>query len=175
MKLALIIALPEETKYIDFNNIYVSGVGKVNATIAAMKAIHEGADMIINYGSAGSVNDIKGLVEVTGYVDRDMDATANGFELGQTPYEDGVIIGSRGLVCGSGDTFATTKPKIECNIVDMESYAIAKVCKTHNVKFKCYKYISDHVDENSSKDWKENVSKGNKLFQGLLSIITGGE
>ena len=40
--------------------VYLSGCGKVNATIATMKAIYDGADLIINYGSAGAITDIKG-------------------------------------------------------------------------------------------------------------------
>ena len=82
---ALVIALPEEAEGIQGYPIYLSGCGKVNATIATMKAINDGHKSIINFGSAGSVSDITGLVEVTGYVDRDMDARALKCELGQTP------------------------------------------------------------------------------------------
>ena len=57
-KLAVIIALKEETKDVNYEDIYISGVGKVNATIAAMKAINEGATEIVNYGTAGAVNDL---------------------------------------------------------------------------------------------------------------------
>ena len=165
---ALIIALPQEAEGIKGYSVYLSGCGKVNATIATMKAIHDGHSLIINYGSAGSVSDIIGLVEVTGYVDRDMDAIALGCELGQTPFEDGVMIGNQGVVCGSGDNFATSKPKIQCDIVDMEAYAIAKTCFKEKINFKCFKYISDSADENSASDWEENVHKGNLLFAKLL-------
>ena len=92
---ALIIALPQEAEGIEGYSVYLSGCGKVNATIATMKAIHDGHNLIINYGSAGSVSDVIGLVEVTGYVDRDMDAIALGCELGQTPFEEGVLIGKK--------------------------------------------------------------------------------
>ena len=165
---ALIIALPQEAEGIKGYSIYLSGCGKVNATIATMKAIHDGHNLIINYGSAGSASDVTGLVEVTGYVDRDMDAIALGCELGQTPFEDGVLIGKKGVVCGSGDNFATSKPKIQCDIVDMEAYAIAKTCFKEKINFKCFKYISDSADANSANDWEENVHKGNLLFAKLL-------
>ena len=166
--IALIIALPEEAEGIEGYPIYLSGCGKVNATIATMKAIRDGHNFIINFGSAGSVNDVTGLVEVTGYVDRDMDARAINFEIGQTPFEDGIIIGEQGVVCGTGDKFATSKPEIACDIVDMESYAIAKTCIKEGVKFKSFKYISDSADENSAVDWEENVHRGNSLFQQIL-------
>ena len=165
---ALIIALPQEAEGIKGYSIYLSGCGKVNATIATMKAIHDGHNLIINYGSAGATSDVTGLVEVTGYVDRDMDVRPLGFRLGQTPFEEGIRIGRRGLVVGSGDSFAIGKPEIECDIVDMEAYAIARVCKKYDIDFKCFKYISDKADENAASDWRENIKKGNELFQTML-------
>ena len=140
---ALVIALPEEAEGIQGYKIYLSGCGKVNATIATMKAINDGHKFIINFGSAGSVSDITGLVEVTGYVDRDMDARALKCELGQTPFEDGILIGEQGIVCGSGDKFATSKPEINCDIVDMEAYAIAKTCLKEGVKFNSHNSDSE--------------------------------
>ena len=168
MTAVLVIALPEESEGIQGYPIYLSGCGKVNATIATMRAIRDGHDYIINFGSAGSVTDVTGLVEVTGYVDRDMDARALNCELGQTPFECGIMIGKPGIVCGSGDTFAISKPEIECDIVDMEAYAIAKTCMKEEVKFRSFKYLSDSTDENSANDWEENVHKGNSLFQQML-------
>ena len=164
----LIIALSEESEGIEGYSIYLSGCGKVNATIATMEAIDAGAKKIINYGTAGAVRNISGLVEVTGYVDRDMDVRPLGFRLGQTPFEEGIRIGRKGLVVGSGDSFAVGKPEIECDIVDMEAYAIARVCKKYDVEFRCFKYISDKADENAASDWNENIRKGNQLFQELL-------
>ena len=164
----IVVALRQEINRLSGYDVYYSGCGKVNATIATMKAIHDGHDLIINYGSAGTVSDVTGLVKVTGYVDRDMDAIALGFQLGETPFENGVMIGNRGVVCGSGDKFATSKPKIECDIVDMEAYAIAKTCLKEKINFRCFKYISDSADENSANDWEENVHKGNLLFAELL-------
>tara|TARA_B100000287_G_scaffold327713_1_gene312161 strand:- start:151 stop:687 length:537 start_codon:yes stop_codon:yes gene_type:complete len=169
--ISLIIALPAEAEGIEGYPVYLSGCGKVNATIATMRAIRDGADYIINFGSAGAVSPISGLVEVTGYVDRDMDARALKCELGQTPFEDGIILGEKGIVCGTGDKFATTTPEIECDIVDMESYAIAKTCIKEGIKFRSFKYISDDADENSANDWEENIHKGNELFQKLLNEI----
>ena len=158
---ALVIALPQEAEGIQGYPIYLSGCGKVNAAIATMKAIRDGHNFIINFGSAGTVSDVSGLVEVTGYVDRDMDARALQCDLGQTPFEDGIIIGEHGIVCGSGDKFATSKPEIACDIVDMEAYAIAHVCKQMNVQFTCYKYITDYVGTPHQADtWQANVANG---------------
>ena len=169
MKIALVIALEDESQGINGYPVYLSGCGKVNATIATMKAIYDGADLIINYGSAGAITDIKGLVEVTGAVDRDMDARALNCLLGETPFEKGVLIGTETIVCGTGDSFSTSKPEIECDIVDMEMYAIAKTCNKMGVEFRSFKYISDHVEHDGNQDhWDEKKHRGNILFQKLL-------
>ena len=182
IKTAVIIALKEEAIGVEHDNIYISGVGKVNAAITTMKAIHDGANDIVNYGTAGLVTDLpgilqpnyvgRGLVEVSGYVDRDMNATPLGFKLGQTPYEEEILLGTDGIVCGTGDTFATQRPEIDCDIVDMEAYAIAKICFHYPIMFTCLKYISDDVDENSPDDFMKNISKGNKEFNKKLKERT---
>ena len=46
----------------------------------------------------------------------------------------------------------------------MEAYAIAKICYIEDVKFKCFKYISDNADAGANEDWIENISLGKKLF-----------
>ena len=168
---AIIIALPEEAEGIKNYPVYLSGCGKVNATIATMEALASGVKKIINFGTAGAVSNISGLVEATGYVDRDMDARPLGFKLGQTPFQNDIQIGVNGLIVGSGDTFATSAPEIKCDVVDMEAYAIAKICKKYNVEFRCFKYISDKADDNAAFDWRENVRKGNTLFKNLLDEI----
>ena len=46
---ALVIALPQDAEGIQVYPIYLSGCGKVNATIATMKAINDGHNTIINF------------------------------------------------------------------------------------------------------------------------------
>ena len=60
---------------------------------------------------------------------------------------------------------------IECDIVDMEAYAIAKVCKKYDVNFKCFKYISDKADENAASDWKENIKKEINYFRKYFIMV----
>ena len=48
---------------------------------------------------------------------------------------------------------------MKVDVVDMEAYAIAKVCKLENIEFKCFKYISDNADDNANIDWNENLSQ----------------
>jgi adenosylhomocysteine nucleosidase len=58
---------------------------------------------------------------------------------------------------------------MEVDVVDMEAYAIAKVCKLENIEFKCFKYISDNADENADNDWNKNLAKGASAFVSLIS------
>ena len=78
--------------------------------------------------------------------------------------EEGIRIGHKGIIVGSGDTFATSTPEIKCDLVDMEAYAIAKICYLKAIKFRCFKYISDNADIGANDDWIKNVSMGKKLF-----------
>ena len=70
-----------------------------------------------------------------------------------------------GFSCGSGDNFVNNKIEMNVDLVDMEAYALAKVCKLENVNFRCFKFISDNADESASLDWKENCKKGAELFK----------
>ena len=155
--LKIVVALKKEVGTLSGYDVYYSGCGKVNATISTMEAI-----------SAGAVGNLSGLIEPTGFVDRDMDVRPLGFELGQTPFEEGIRIGHRGIIVGSGDTFATSTPEIKCDLVDMEAYAIARVCKKYDIEFKCLKYVTDNADESSAKSWEENIATGSVLFQEWL-------
>jgi len=67
-----------------------TAVGKINAAVKTLAVIKEfSPSLIINYGTAGRLNEtVSGLVEVSRFVQRDMDATALGFELGRTPFDD---------------------------------------------------------------------------------------
>ena len=61
------------------------------------------------------------------------------------------------------------KIDIEVDVVDMEAYAIAKVCKMENIEFKCFKYISDNADKNADNDWNKNLAKGASAFASLIN------
>ena len=88
-------------------------------------------------------------------------------KLGETPFDtiNEVIISDEGYSCGSGDSFVNKQIEMDVDLVDMEAYALAKVCKLEGLEFKCFKFISDNADDNATVDWIENCKKGAKLFQ----------
>ena len=102
-----------------------------------------------------------------------MNASRLGFKLGETPFDNisTIKLSENGLSCGTGDNFVSVKPKVETDLVDMEAYAIAKICLIKNINFKCFKYVSDNADENAGDNWKENVNKGSLAFVKKLKSI----
>ena len=169
-RILILVAVKEELSENDLPdlNVHYTGVGKINASFKTLEIIKECSPThIINYGTAGSLNEgLKGLVEVTRFFQRDMDATSLGFKIGQTPFDDiaEIDLGNYGFSCGTGDSFVTQIPTLKTDLVDMEAYAIAKICYMKDVKFRCFKYISDNADTDAHDDWIKNVAEGKKLF-----------
>jgi adenosylhomocysteine nucleosidase len=166
-----IAAIKEETIGLDyFSHI---GVGKINATYNTLRLIHtHKPKIIINYGTAGAINTkLKGIVECTKFYQRDMDVRNLDFKLGETPFDNikEIIISKNGFSCGTGDSFVNKKIDMKVDVVDMEAYAIAKVCKLENIEFRCFKYISDNADKNANNDWKENLLLGANAFTRFIN------
>ena len=106
---------------------------------------------------------------------RDMDVSAlMNLKIGETPFDsiNEIIQSSNGYSCGTGDSFVTGSIPIKVDVVDMEAYALAKVCKLENINFRCFKFISDNADGSASVDWVENCKKGAELFKHKLKEIT---
>jgi len=161
------------------------GVGKVNAAMALTKELsrygHVGVEMplVVNFGTAGSRSHASGtLVACHEFIQRDMDVRGLGFALGVTPYDEAPsrlsfapVFDLHAAVCGSGDSFATMAVEADCAVVDMEAYALAKVCRHENAKFACAKYVTDGADTDAAADWQRNVHKAAeeflRLFRGL--------
>ena len=167
MNKLFVAALKEET--VGLNYFYHIGVGKVNATYNLTKLIHEhNPSEVINYGTAGTIKkELSGLIEVTKFYQRDMDVRGLlDIKLGETPFDDinEIHNSNKGYSCGTGDSFVNKQIEMDVDLVDMEAYALAKVCKLEGIKFRCFKYISDNADDSASIDWLENCKKGAKLF-----------
>ena len=157
-------------------NILYTGVGKVNAAISLTDYILNinKPTFIINYGTAGSQKENVGsLIDCTKFIQRDMDVRPLGFEYGETPFDkvNTISFDYEGFSCGTGDNFAVEKQIIQSDVVDMESYSIAKFCYINKIKFICFKYITDNADENSPENWNLNIEKGAELFTKTLNDL----
>ena len=181
-KILIVCALEIETqeKLKDYDVLY-TGVGKVNATFALTRKFGKLGSyipysLVVNYGTAGSRKIKKGkLVDCTKFIQRDMDVTGLGFMRGETPFEDDPPITietpkdvfnpiGRRATCGSGDNFVEDKTNYYGEVVDMEAYALAKVCYQYDVSFISFKYITDGADEQAHEDWESNLADGIEVF-----------
>jgi adenosylhomocysteine nucleosidase len=167
--------------------VLYTGVGKVNAAVSLTRRLmHYRAagiepPLVLNLGTAGSRHFPTGaLVACHEFVQRDMDVSALGFAVGHTPYEElpaklefpPLFAHLPAGVCGSGDSFETGAPRLACEVVDMEGYALAKVCRLEGARFGCAKFITDGADHRAANDWQSNLVSAAAHFWDLYRLAT---
>jgi adenosylhomocysteine nucleosidase len=181
--------------------VLYTGVGKINASIGLMRRLHDyrsaGRELplVLNFGTAGSKRWPRGaLVACQGFVQLDMDVSALGFPPGHTPFDavparldfpplfahlpEGtslpMLTHADVAICGSGDSFATGTPPLACDVIDMEAYALAKVCHVEGARFACVKYVTDGADETAAVEWQDNLTAAADAFWQLYQAMTSG-
>lgn len=129
-------------KWPDVEVYYVrTGIGKVKSAFHLSEAIQQvKPDIVINQGTAGTINHQVGDVFVCRhFVDRDMHKmTGLGMEYRIDLSE---LLAARGFcqhwtesaTCNTGDSFLTELTDIEGDVVDMEAYAQAFVCRAKEI------------------------------------------
>lgn len=146
--------------------IHIIGIGKVNAAINTFKLIKKfKPKQIVNFGSCGSLKNQKiGEVYEVGEVYDD-------FEGCVVPNHDPIVLSNSKVKLFTTDTFYDanavygnyyTEMIRKCDLVDMEGYSIAKVCKSENISLSLYKWISD---DGSKTSWQTNAAKGYNNFK----------
>lgn len=167
-------------------DLLLTGVGKVNAAHRLTKRLHERrfagrpVQLVLNFGTAGSRRLPTGqTVACRRFVQNDMDARGLGFELGHTPYDvlahalefPTIFPWLPAGTCASADRFDTGHPGLECDAVDMEAYALAKVCALEDVAFGCAKYITDGADQAAATDWLAALPNAATAFAALYERL----
>lgn len=162
------------------------GIGKVNAATGAALALSSGEyDGVINTGWSGAVSGVaKGDVIVAeSCVECDFDLSAIGKALGEKPGQE-YVYNSKGFLfdavkksndsresgkyklgaLGTGDFFLSDKEKATLykslfgiKAFDMESAAIASVCRVLDVPYLSIRKISDSADDAAPSDYKESL------------------
>jgi len=168
--------------------VLYTGVGKVNAALSLMRRLaqYRAAELplplVINLGTAGSRYFPTGtLVACHSFVQRDMDVSALGFPRGHTPFENlpaqlefpRLFPRLPAGLCGSGDSFEAGEARLHCEVIDMEAYALAKVCHVEGARFGCAKYITDGADHAASSDWQSNLPRAAAEFWQLYQELRG--
>ena len=177
-KIVLVSATPLEHGGLkDLNGlpIFQVGIGKTNSAMNMMKIIlEEKPDLVVNFGSCGNLQNHKvGEVIKVGTTYNNIDVRPFA-EYGCTPEssECELKLSDSGIKCFTTDQIYD-KTRVDyahkyiemirdCDIVDMECYPLAYVCKKHGVEFKSYKWVSD---DGNIDTWEDNASIGFNNFR----------
>jgi len=181
-KLLIVMALPQESRGLLETagaNVLYTGVGKVNAAhtlarrLAEIRCAGGPLPLIVNMGTAGSRSiRAHSLVAATRFAQRDMDVSGLGFAPGVTPFDDTpaviefppVFAHLPQVLCSTADSFATHRHEVGGDVVDMEAFALARVCRTENARFGCAKYITDGADSDSATHWEAALDNAARAF-----------
>jgi len=165
--------IPLEIEGCNVVHIY-TGVGKTkSAHVLTKKLCLLKPDLVLNIGTAGSLQHNIGDVFIANlFVDRDYEAVKlpgidyeiNGLELlNSIPQLKGKVLEyEKTGVCNTGDTFVTNPITVYGDIIEMEAFAQAYVCKEFDVAFLSIKYITDIIGENSVELWESKLDDARK-------------
>lgn len=182
-KILLVMALPQESQgVLERHNIPVTytGVGKLAAGFHLSEALHrcpQPPELVLNLGTAGSQTFSVGeLVEASAYVDRDIDLSLAGFPRGDWPGQKSKIESTKKIsnlnsgICGSGDHLEKFPSQVSCDLMDMEAYALAWVCRQKSIPFAAIKFITDVSNENLRSDWKSQLRAASLAWCDFLGL-----
>lgn len=158
-----------------------TGVGKVKSTYHLSEALRSAQpDLVINVGTAGAIHHQVGDIFVCRrFIDRDMQKLVD-FGL-EYEIDSAELLAQRGYclhwqgegVCNTGDTFLTELSDVKGDVVDMEAYAQAFVCRAKNVPFISVKYVTDIIGQNSVKHWEDKLADARKGLGEFFETIGG--
>lgn len=166
----------EAPKLFNYMNVFEIGVGKVNAAINTTLLIEKyKPNRIINLGTAGGIKLLSGIHRVNYTFQHDLNLTSLGLLPGQILSDNNSFIKlkGQGYTCATGDVHVTRRDtlRMDCDMVDMEAYGIAKACLLTGTYVEIWKYISDQADENAATTWQEEVAAGEDLYIKVLQDL----
>ena len=188
-KLLIVMALPQESRGLLESagaHLLYTGVGKVNAAaalarrLAEMRCTGAGQPMVVNMGTAGSRSvAAHTLVAANRFAQRDMDVSGMGLPPGVTPFDatppiiefPSVFTHLPQVLCSTADSFATHRHEIAGDVVDMEAFALARVCLAENARFACVKYVTDGADSDSATHWEAALDNAARAFLALYQTL----
>ncbi len=187
----IVLALPQESRGLLETagaDLLYTGVGKVNAAAALARRLAEircaggTLPLVVNMGTAGSRSiAAHNLVAPTRFAQRDMDVSGLGFLPGVTPFDatppvlefPRVFGHLPPVLCSTADSFATDRHSIDGDVVDMEAFALARVCLAENACFGCVKYITDGADSDSAMHWEAALDNAARAFTTVYELLAG--
>ncbi|MCD8080175.1 MAG: nucleosidase [Bacteroides sp.] len=181
----LLVTHAVEQEYVDIHwpsvdICYVkTGIGKVKSAFRPTEAVlHRSPDLVINMGTAGTLEHRVGDVFVCRhFIDRDMQKMS-GLGLEHEIDSSGLLT-ERGFcmhwneegVCNTGDSFLTELTDVTGDVVDMEAYAQAYVCRSLSIPFIAVKYVTDIIGQNSVKHWEDKLADARDGLGHFLNVL----
>jgi adenosylhomocysteine nucleosidase len=150
-------------------HLIYTGVGLISAAQKTTEAIlHHKPHRILNLGTAGSRKFSQGtLVECHEFIYRgDISYIIKNKHTVET------FTDLQKAVCASADHVDLGPIKVECDVMDMEAFALAKVCENYQIPFHSIKYVTDASDANMLQDWKENLKHGAIALSDFLKKVS---
>lgn len=153
-----------------------TGMGKVLSAFNLTKALCENRyDLVLNVGTAGTLNHKVGDIFVCHrFVDRDMEK----IELPGVckdisfPEKVGIDVVDNyeqiGIV-NTGDSFVTEVGHFNGDVIDMEAFAQAQICKELNVNFVSVKYVTDIIGQNSGEIWLDKLRDARESLKAFFA------
>ena len=156
-----------------------TGVGKVKSAFYLSEAIsHAQPDLVVNVGTAGTIRHQVGDIFVCRhFVDRDMQKLAG---LGiECEIDSAALLEAKGYcrhwtengTCNTGDSFLTELTHVSGDVVDMEAYAQAFVCRAKEIPFISVKYVTDIIGQNSVKHWEDKLADARQGLSNYLNVL----
>ena len=185
MKILTVYALRAEAVALDtvasphqFIEIY-TGIGKTQAAASLAFALRSfSPDAVLNVGTAGtSRHHIGDILVARHFVDRDLqklplDCVSKTIDVTDITFGErlpSVVQGQETfdpMSVSTGDSFVMSADEdLGCDAVDMESFALAWVCKQERVPFLSVKYITDILGQNSVQAWADKLGNARRDLQ----------
>lgn len=150
----------------------VTGVGKVNASLALSEAILAPAQRparVVVLGTAGAISDearLDTVYQVVAAVQHDFSLPSPRIAMTHDVVTDQTAVIATGDVFVQDDAQRTHIAALGATLVDMETYAYAVVCERFGVPLQVFKAPSDFADSSTTQaEWDEvAVSKSEQLF-----------
>lgn len=153
------------------------GIGKVNATAAAMYLADSGVDLIVSLGLSGGISGVSRGQVVLGskFLEHDFDLTGIGYDFAEKPAQEYIYSADENLTkifcnelnCKSGtmvcgDRFVSDealrdllKSRFNAVSCDMETAAVAYIGHLTNIRFVAIRIISDDAGADAYADYSQ--------------------
>ena len=167
---------------------FLCGIGVVEAAVrvaarlATLAVAGQGPDLVVSLGSAGSARLEQGAVfQVSEVSWRDIDASPLGFAPGEVPLAGLPLalplrapldVPRARLSTGSDFVTGAGWGRIGADMVDMETYAIARACRDFDLPLLGWRGVSDGAEELTRiGEWHEALPVIDERLAGLVDAL----